>query len=146
MRGVAMKKRYWQDWANALIGVWIFASSWVLANNAVSGVQGGGSLPAWNLWIVGALVAVLAMSARLRFSVWEEWANSALGVSLVVSALFWSGEKSAALVWSTFISGLLITAFAGWAAGDAHNLLPKRILAKGDLREGLPELALPDES
>jgi hypothetical protein len=44
------------------------------------------------------------------------------------------------------ISGILVMALAGWIALEARYILPKRRLGKGDLRAGLPELALKDES
>lgn len=139
-----MTRKYWQDWITAALGAWLFLSPWIfplrLPNGAVSA---SGEL--WNLWISGAAVLTLALNARQIFAAWKEWANTGLGIWLFVSAWFWDGEISTALVWNTMISALLIVAFAGWCVGDAHELLPKRILKKGDMREGLPEGGLPHE-
>lgn len=134
-----MTKKYWQDVANAVIGVWVFASAWSAAN-------GVGGFAFWNLAIAGLLVAALAASAWFSFAEWKMWCSAVLGAWLLLSPLFRSGEYSSLLVWSTAICGILVIAFAAWVAGDAYDLLPKRVLAKGDMREGLPELALPDES
>jgi hypothetical protein len=139
-----MTRKYWQDWTTAVLGAWLFLSPWIFPLRLPGGaVSASGEL--WNLWICGALVLTLALSARKTFVVWKEWTNTALGIWLFVSAWFWDGEISVALVWNTMICALLIVAFAGWCVGDAHELLPKRILNKGDMREGLPEGGLPHE-
>jgi hypothetical protein len=46
----------WQEWISLLIGIWLFIAPWVLA---FSGMQN----PAWDHWIVGALVFLVALSA-----------------------------------------------------------------------------------
>lgn len=142
-----MTKKYWQDWVIMLLGAWAFVSPWVLAHAGTGGTEAAhlAALATWNLWIVGAVVAALALSARSKFAPWKEWINAALGISLCVSPWFWTTERTVVLTWSTIISGFVIMMFAAWSAGDAYDLLPKRVLRKGDMRTGLPELALPDE-
>jgi hypothetical protein len=46
----------WQEWVSVLIGIWLFVAPWVLR---FSGVQN----PAWDHWIVGALVFIVSLSA-----------------------------------------------------------------------------------
>jgi hypothetical protein len=43
----------WQEWVNLVLGIWLFISPWVLGFSGLAGA-------AWNHWIVGALVAILA--------------------------------------------------------------------------------------
>jgi len=138
--GILQKKRYAQDLYGAPLAVWVFASPWVFR------VATPDDAAVKELWLIGVLVAALAISGALTFSVWKAWTNAALGFALVLSPLVWSQGHPSGLVWSTIVSGLLILALAGVAVADHHEILPKRMLAKGDMREGLPELAMPDES
>jgi len=44
----------WEEWVSAAIGVWIFASPWVLGAAATANIL-------WNSMIVGALLVILAL-------------------------------------------------------------------------------------
>ena len=46
----------WQEWVGLIIGIWLFVAPWVLG---FSGLQNA----AWDHWIVGILVFVVALSA-----------------------------------------------------------------------------------
>jgi hypothetical protein len=108
-----MNRQQWQDWVTLVIGIWIFISPWLFAG-AVGAV-------AWNFYIVGVLVAALALAALFAFQVWEEWVNVVLGVWLIVSpwALGFSGF--APLTWNAVIAGLLVVVFSGWRIGIASR-------------------------
>lgn len=109
-------------------------------------VRGGGSAVAWNYGIVGAAVILLAfLSEMATFRPWKEGAIATLGAWLVVSPLVIDYTVSSALSWNAVVAGLLVLALAGWALGDAHEVLPKLIRPKGDLRGTMLSLALPDE-
>lgn len=43
----------WQEWVNLILGIWVFIAPWVLG---FSGVPNA----AWDHWVVGALVVILA--------------------------------------------------------------------------------------
>lgn len=43
-----------QEWANLVLGIWIFVAPWVLAFAADN------SNPAWDHWIVGALIVLVS--------------------------------------------------------------------------------------
>lgn len=68
----------WQDSINLLLGVWLFFSVWIL---------GFAGIPAamWNALVFGAVIAIAAYMALVRFQEWEEWADMAIGVWLIVS-------------------------------------------------------------
>lgn len=142
-----MKKTRWQDWTNAVLGLWLFVSPWYLphtmANRATA--NGVGDFAMWNLWVIGTLVFSVAFAALLQFRIWKEWTNAALGTWLFLSPWFFGIDRSAALTWNATIGGLAVVALTGWALGDAHNILPKRRRPKKDLRGDQPSLALPDE-
>jgi hypothetical protein len=42
-------------------------------------------LAAWNAWIVGIVIAALALATLTVFSEWEEWANMVIGIWLVIA-------------------------------------------------------------
>jgi hypothetical protein len=55
----AMGRRFvrGQEWVNLLLGIWIFVAPWVLA------FANGNSTPAWDHWIVGALIFLVSAGA-----------------------------------------------------------------------------------
>ena len=69
------------------------------------------------LWLVGLAVAVISTVALKASAIWQEWANFALGVWLVLSPwlLDFAASASILLVWDSVIFGALIFVVAGWA-------------------------------
>lgn len=104
-----MKTQHWQDWVNAVLGLWVFISPWIPQ------FGGAGDLATWNFWIVGFAVAFLAAGALSAFQRWEEWTNIVLGVWLLASPWLLGFSTSAALTWNAVIIGGLVAVFAGWA-------------------------------
>lgn len=121
---------YWQDVANAGLGLWIFVSTaFFNAMSTASWHQMVGvfmvpeeaSAAIWNSTIVGITVATLALFAALAFRTWLEWANMALGIWLFVSPWILDFHASDVLWWNAVTTGILIAALAasvltrGWA-------------------------------
>jgi hypothetical protein len=46
----------WQKWLSLAIGIWVFVAPWVLAFSSTLN-------PAWDHWIVGALIFLVSLSA-----------------------------------------------------------------------------------
>lgn len=119
--------KHWQDWVNVLLGAWVVVSPWgiehVMASAATPEATSGAGM--WNLYVVGAAVAVLALVALYMFNAWEEWVNVALGVWLFVSPWLMGFSASAALTWNAVIAGILVAVFAGWALYDDQQ--PKQV-------------------
>lgn len=115
-----MKKQHWQDWITALLGAWVFVSPWVFqqAMGAQTGTSGAGDLAAWNLWIVGFMVAVLAVMALFTFRNWEEWAIVGLGAWLLLSPWLLGFNVLHALSLNAVILGALVVVFACWSLED----------------------------
>lgn len=111
-----MKKQHWQDTVNALLGVWIFISPWLLqyVMGSAAAANGAGGAATWNLYIVGIAIAVFAIAALFVFNPWEEWVNVALGAWLLVSPWLLGFSTSTALMWNAVIAGGLVVVFAGW--------------------------------
>ena len=133
-----MNKEHWQDWVQAVLGFWIVVSPWVLgpADSAVT----------WNFLIVGLVLIALAASEIAVFQRWKVWLMAALGAWLLLSPRLLNFLEEQPLTWNAAVCGLAIVALAAWAIGDAHEILPRFVRPKGDLRDDLPSLALPDES
>jgi hypothetical protein len=58
------RMEFWQEWINLLLGIWVFIAPWVLGFVGLSQA-------AWDHWVVGALVFLIAICniavARRRF-------------------------------------------------------------------------------
>jgi hypothetical protein len=104
-----MGSRRWQDWANLVLGAWLFVSPWAL---------GYGGIAAWNAHAVGFGVVVFALTAAYVPKAWEEIINTLFGVWLVASpfVLGFSAAMQEAL--HTVVVGILATAFAIWAMSN----------------------------
>ncbi len=131
-----MDKKHWQDWLSGLIGLWLVATPWVLVTPA--------GAVTWNFMAVGLAVAILAASELNMFQPWKEWVIAALGVWLLLAPRIMSFQGNEA-IWNSAVCGVVIIALAGWAIGDAHEILPQFGRPSGDLRGDTPSLSLPDE-
>lgn len=111
-----MKRQHWQDSVNALLGVWIFISPWLLqhAMGSAAMLGGVGGVTMWNFYIVGIAISVVALAAVFVFSPWNEWINLALGIGLCLSPWLLGFGASAALMWNAVIVGMLVFAVSVW--------------------------------
>ena len=116
--------KHWQDPVNAVLGVWLVLSPWVL------GFQGNFTAMA-NVVIVGILLAAAALGAIFLPRAWEEWTEGALGAWLAVSpwALGFSTLDVARV--TALATGLAVVVlalwvlmtdkdYAGWLGGTAQ--------------------------
>ena len=105
--------RRWQDWINLVLGLWILISPWAL-QFATTG-------HAWNAYVVGAGVAILAAAALIAFQPWEEWVNLALGAWLLISPWLLGFSTATIAMWNAVILGALVVVFAGWALAQVQG-------------------------
>lgn len=103
-----MTARRWQDWVNLLLGVWLFVSPWAL-EYAADGAA------AWNAYVMGAAIVVLAAIAAYMPKTWEEIINTLAGVWLILSPYALGFASSTLVALHTVVVGVLVTAFAVWA-------------------------------
>ena len=112
-------RKHWRDWGNLVLGLWIFASPWVLQDTTAAGAEAMGVAASnavmWSLYVVGIAVTALAAAALFSFQAWEEWTNLALGTWLFVSPWALGFSSSALLTWNAVIAGALVVVLAGWA-------------------------------
>jgi hypothetical protein len=103
-----MKTVRWHDWANLLLGLWMFLSVAVLAFPPEATAA-----PVWNL-LAGGLIAFCAGMAIRRPEVWEEVANVILGVGLMASPWLFGYAATANLTTNSVVVGLLVTVCSCW--------------------------------
>jgi hypothetical protein len=72
-RHESLSNRKLLDGVNLLAGLALAASPWILGYAAETTAS-------WNAWATGALIAVMAIGAILKFHEAEEWGNLALGL------------------------------------------------------------------
>jgi hypothetical protein len=105
----------WEDWANLVLAVWLFFSPWILQFGSVSAAGVGASNAAWNAWIFGVIVFLVALSALGRMELWQEWINILLGAWIFVApwALGFAAGPLPAASWDHWIVGALIVILSG---------------------------------
>ncbi len=109
----------WRDWVMLALAVWLLVSPWLLGFSAAAPAAGvtasaGFTMAAWNAWVVGVVVAALAIWAIAMFAEWQDWLTGILGVWLVVAPWVLGFSAIAAVVWDHVIVGALIVVLAAW--------------------------------
>ncbi len=97
-----------QDMANLVLAVCLLVSPWVIGFAAETA-------PAWNAWVVGAALAVLAAATLSEFAQWEEWANMALGFWLVISPWVLAFSANVSAMRTHVVIGILVAVLSAWA-------------------------------
>jgi SPW repeat len=108
---VTSRSYRWQDWANVVLAIWLFISPWALRFGIAQAVNGSPvavNHAAWNAWVLGIIVFLVALSALGSIQVWQEYWNLVLGAWIFVApwALGFVGLSRAS--WDHWIVGALI--------------------------------------
>jgi hypothetical protein len=112
----------WQNWANVVLGVILFVAPWVTGTAYDLGISAD-SHAAWNAWIVGAVVALVALwSLAAPASQLPEWINVVLGIWLFIAPWVLGYSLLTASAWTAWIIGILVIIMAGWAILDVMRL------------------------
>jgi hypothetical protein len=100
--------RRFEDWANLILGAYLFFVPFFVVANAAS---------AWNAYVVGALIFCVALYALARpESKGVEWINVVLGAWLIVAPFVLSSAALAATIAiNAYVVGALVIIFAGIA-------------------------------
>ncbi|UUP19541.1 SPW repeat protein [Nitratireductor thuwali] len=93
------------DIANIVAGLGLLLSPWYLGYTAETHA-------AWNAWIVGAAVTLIALAALLAFHQLEEWANVVLGLWAVIAPWVIGFSAIASAMWVHVIAGLVVAVLA----------------------------------
>ena len=112
-----------QDWINLLLAIWLFISPWVLSFGSGVPVGSVAANPtivavhhaAWNAWVLGVIVGLLALSALSRVELWQEWLCVLLG-AWIFCAPWALGFNMLAreAAWDHWVIGALIF-FVSWS-------------------------------
>ena len=113
-----MGKETWEDGLNLVLGVWLFVSPFFGLGDVTAAA-------AWNSWIVGGLVAIVAMVGLSKPRAWEEWVNLAAGVWIFFAPFIFGYSGVAEAVWNQLLIGGAIALIA------AYGLVQRRGLGSG---------------
>ena len=102
------------DVVNVIAGLGLLLSPWYLGYAAET-------YAAWNAWMVGAAVTLIAVAALFAFHQVEEWANVALGLWAVIAPWALGFSAVVAAMWVHVIAGLIVAVLAAvslWLGGN----------------------------
>jgi ABC-type Na+ efflux pump permease subunit len=89
------------DGISVIAGAFLLFSPWLFGFAAEP-------VASWNSWIAGALIALVGILAMVKFQVWQEWVNLALGAWTFIAATHMS-------------VGVLVAALAAYELWTSHN-------------------------
>jgi hypothetical protein len=104
-----MGPKRWQDWSNAILGLWTVSSPWVL------GFAASANVASRSAWVLGAAIVVLAAIAVYMPRAWEEGLNILLGLCLLISPWAVSYADLPKPTVNAVGVGVLVTMLALWA-------------------------------
>lgn len=109
-----MRKR-WQDWVGLVLGILMFLSPWLVGFSAEV-------YAASSAWVLGlATVVLFAIALFKPEHQWEEWANLALAVLLILAPFALGFSAVAGAAYAHWILGVLIGLDAIWALYDIQG-------------------------
>jgi hypothetical protein len=99
---------------NIVAGLGLLVSPWLLGFTAET-------YAAWNAWLVGAAIAVIAAAALHAFYEAEEWVNLVLGIWAIAAPWILGLAAVTAATWVHVVSGLVVAVFAAGNIWFSHN-------------------------
>ncbi|MGE3783561.1 MAG: SPW repeat protein [Alphaproteobacteria bacterium] len=112
------RENYWQDWANAILAIWLFISPWVLqygsgysattGEAAGTGLLGAVHAAAWNAWVLGVVIFLVAISAISRMDFWQEYVNIVLSIWVFIAPWVLGFAMLGGASWSHWVVGVLV--------------------------------------
>lgn len=102
------------DVLSVIAGALLFLSPWLFGFAAEAAAS-------WNAWIIGALIAAVAVGALVRFRAWEEWVNLILGVWSFAAPWLLGFAGIAAAVTIHMVVGGLVAVFAAYELWTSRN-------------------------
>jgi hypothetical protein len=104
---------------NLIAGTWLFISPWVYGAYTHTG--------AWNSWIIGAAIAILAAGhLRSPSQTWMSWINCLLGVWVFISPWVYGYTSSTGRFINSLCVGVVVFVFSLIAA----NAAPRRMVTR----------------
>lgn len=106
LKSLTPKNRTAFDITSLVAGFGLLLSPWYLGYAAQAGA-------AWNAWIVGAAIMVVAALTFYAFHQAEEWANAVLGIWAAISPWVLGFSDVTAAAAAHVIAGLIVAILAG---------------------------------
>ena len=106
--------KHWQDPVNALVGIWLVLSPWVLGFHGVV-------IATTTTSAVGALLFASSIGAMQFSQAWEEWLDVVLGVVLMLLPAVFGFDTVRPALQNALACGAVVTFLALWvlASDDA---------------------------
>jgi len=102
--------KHWQDLINALLGICIAISPWVMGYQGMTMAMG-------NAVVVGLALVAAAMGAIFVPRAWEEWTEAGLGLWLMVSPWILGFGMHRDAMLTAVLMGLAVVVLAIWTLG-----------------------------
>ena len=112
----------WEDWGNLLVGAWLFISPWMLQFAAGTGTDATVAAAAWDAWISGVIIIVIAGTALFRLQQWEEWVNIVVGLWVAISPWVLGFTSLTTATSNAVIVGTIAVVLAGWDLYDIATM------------------------
>ncbi|AIC26468.1 MULTISPECIES: SPW repeat protein [Rhizobium] len=114
LKSLSSNNRTAFDIVNIVAGLGLLISPWLFGFAAETSA-------AWNAWIVGAAITVLAVAALYAFYEAEEWANLVLGLWALVAPWILGFSAVTAAMWAHVIAGIVVAVLAAGSIWFSHN-------------------------
>lgn len=112
---VEMRSR-WMDWANLILGAWIFVSPWVFHT-----IYAGSASPGDFWWTGGAIFVVAIWALTAPWARWTEWINGLLAIWLFISPWVLGFAGNSGVAWDAWIVGVIVFLLALWSLSMARR-------------------------
>lgn len=105
----------WQNWINALLGVWFIISPWAVGFSSNSGAL-------WTAIIIGliqVIVAVWAVSQQdvSGWNVWQTWVSLLTGIWFIIMPFVFGLSSNQGELWTGIIFGVVTAVLSLWVMG-----------------------------
>lgn len=118
-----MQKAKWENWVNVLLGVWTFITPWIMNSKLLTDME---KMMHWNSWLVGATLVISAGTAIQNLQPWEERANLALGLWLILSPWIMGYSHEPILLWNSIVVGAVVVSMSALALPEAQKFRRQR--------------------
>ncbi len=104
----------WQDWAELILGIWLFISPWLLNYSNVSAA-------ATNAYVLGIAIVILSLIELYTWERWEEWVNLVFGIWLIISPWVLGFNVVGRATQNMVVLGILMIILPLWAVGQQRQ-------------------------
>ena len=105
-----MKKQYWQETGNLIVGIWLFLSPLIFR------FFHWADMDTMNFLVMGVAIAAVAVLAKYMHALWEDWVTLILGVWMVISPWLMGFTDNKVAFVDAVIAGLFVVGIALSAA------------------------------